>query len=288
MYMVERILSSQNTPLVCLWKENPNRLVTLWDIVKTVKPDLLIEATQKLWIDAGMMPPVGHSSREALFTHYRKGLTECQGLCDQFQLSVSAMKVQSAIDFCSLSPDRVDASKLERAGQIITTTICEEMSLRKYFEVEPERSKHYIDAEPFGPVVASSFPSTSFDGIEARRCFALARNTACVFHLMRVMEIGLTVFANRFIVPSDHTNWHNIIEGIEKAVRNMGADPNKSAHWKDEQEFYSQAASHFMVTKDAWRNHTAHARGKYTDEEAETILINVRGFMQRLATRLHE
>ena len=47
-----------------------------------------------------------------------------------------------------------------------------------------------------------------------------------------------------------------------------------------------------MVVKHAWRNYTAHVRanmgGKYTDEEAETILINVRGFMQKLATRLHE
>ena len=58
---------------------------------------------------------------------------------------------------------------------------------------------------------------------------------------MRVLEIGLCIFADRFGVPSDHTNWHNIIEGIEKAIRST-----------------------------------------------ETIFINVRAFMQELATRLHE
>jgi hypothetical protein len=109
-----------------------------------------------------------------------------------------------------------------------------------------------------------------------------------VFHLMRVLEIGLTVFATRFNVPSSHTNWHNIIEGIEKAVRDMPNDPQRSPDWKDQQEFFSQAASYFMIVKDAWRNYTAHMRGKYTEEEAETMLINVRGFMQKLATRLHE
>jgi hypothetical protein len=42
------------------------------------------------------------------------------------------------------------------------------------------------------------------------------------------------------------------------------------------------------VVKDAWRNYTAHLRGKYDDQEAEDMLANVRGFMQKLATRLHE
>ena len=69
----------------------------------------------------------------------------------------------------------------------------------------------------------------------------------------------------------------------------MGNDPSlRPADWKDQQEFYSQAANHFMFIKEAWRNYTAHAHGKYTDEEAETILINVGGFMRKLATRLHE
>ena len=32
--MVERIISSQSTPPVCLWEENPNRLVSLWDMLQ--------------------------------------------------------------------------------------------------------------------------------------------------------------------------------------------------------------------------------------------------------------
>jgi hypothetical protein len=77
-------------------------------------------------------------------------------------------------------------------------------------------------------------------------------------------------------------------EGIEKAVRNMSNNPSKPPDWKEQQEFFSQAATHFMFLKDAWRNYTAHARGKYTEGEAETILNNVRPFMQKLATRIKE
>ena len=57
---------------------------------------------------------------------------------------------------------------------------------------------------------------------------------------------------------------------------------------KVQQEFYAQAASHFGILKDAWRNHTAHARGICTEGEATLIFDNVRGFMQKLASRLHE
>ena len=68
----------------------------------------------------------------------------------------------------------------------------------------------------------------------------------------------------------------------------MGSDPAKPPDWKGLQEFYAQAASFLGITKDAWRNYTAHARGKYTEEEASQILGNVRAFMQKLATRLKE
>lgn len=57
---------------------------------------------------------------------------------------------------------------------------------------------------------------------------------------------------------------------------------------KEQQEFYAQAATHFGILKDAWRNYTMHARGVYTEEAAEDIFNNVKSFMQKLAARLHE
>jgi hypothetical protein len=53
---------------------------------------------------------------------------------------------------------------------------------------------------------------------------------------------------------------------------------------KDQQEFYSQAASHFVVFKDAWRNYAAHCRGKFDEQEASDIMTAVRAFMDKLAS----
>ena len=158
-----------------------------------------------------------------------------------------------------------------------------------FFKIPNELTEYYQDHnELFGEQVSIQFPSAKYDISEAGKCLALGRNTACVFHLMRVLEIGLTALGNVFGISLSHTNWHPAIEQIEKKIREMGADPNRGATWKDDQEFYAQAASYVMVIKDAWRNYTAHARGKYDEQEAEMILRNVQAFMQKLATRLSE
>jgi hypothetical protein len=125
--------------------------------------------------------------------------------------------------------------------------------------------------------------AASFDVKEAGNCFASGRFTACVFHLMRVLEIGLIVFAKVFpAVPTSKENWQQIIEKIESEIRAMPSAAVKVADWKGKQEKYSQLANSFMFFKDAWRNYTAHVRGKYTEDESDGIYRNVRSFMQGL------
>jgi hypothetical protein len=107
---------------------------------------------------------------------------------------------------------------------------------------------------------------------------------------MRVLEIGLSVLGAEFGVSLAHTNWAPAIEQIESKIREMHKDPTWKAlpDCKEQQEYYAQAASHFGILKDAWRNYTMHARGFYTEEQAERIFENVKGFMQKLGERLSE
>src|SRR5208282_4962241 len=117
------------------------------------------------------------------------------------------------------------------------------------------------------------FPSTTFDAANGGVCLATMMATAAVFHLMRVMEIGLTALGKIFNVSLEHTNWANAIDQIESKIRDMHKDPAWKVlpDCKEQQEFYAQAASQFAIVKDAWRNQTMHARAKYTEDEAERI-----------------
>ena len=168
-----------------------------------------------------------------------------------------------------------------------------EIEGKAFFYVPAERIKFYPltnNLHIFGKPVGDAFPSAMQDIAESGVCLALDRGSACVFHLMRVLEIGLTVLGAKFNVSLAHTNWEPAIREIESKIRGMHNDPAWKAlpDCKEQQEFYAQAASHFGILKDAWRNYTMHVRGFYTEEQAERIFDNVRGFMEKLAERLSE
>jgi hypothetical protein len=218
----------------------------------------------------------------------------------------SAMKLSSTLMQLSriqrrLSTGSVSDDEFADLLKVLQERIDDELRTRVFYCVAQENLSFYEECPTgsnrlqircvehiCGTKVFNAFPSTHYDFKEAIRCRICVRDTACVFHMMRVLESGLNVLAGRFGVPFEHTNWHNVIEGIEKEVRGMGSAPNRQPDWKEQQEFFSRAASHFMFLKDAWRNYTAHARGSYTPEEAESIFRNVSEFMQKLASRLSE
>ena len=204
--------------------------------------------------------------------------------------------IQFRNDIHNLSLEKIRA-RIEAADRAIRI----DLKLHLFMYLPIERAEYYQsfgeekrreqgkEIPLFGDAVLEKFRSTDYDVTEAGNCFAVARFSGCVFHLMKILEVGLTVFAKKFNVPSDIANWHIIIKAIEKKINGMGDDPNKSANWKDEQEFYSQTASYLMVVKNAWRNYTMHYRPtKYTEEEAEIMIKSVRMFMQRLSERLSE
>lgn len=67
----------------------------------------------------------------------------------------------------------------------------------------------------FGEKVSLNFPSALEDIKEVGNCYATDRNTACVFHCMRVVEYGLRALAKRLRVKLpknlhiDLAEWEN-------------------------------------------------------------------------------
>jgi hypothetical protein len=298
------------------WEEAPYRLVSWWDMeefsasefyklfallqdiirmndvidkLSRAKPSLA-DIRDIMLIDMNPQGELPLASR----------LTAMTNACGKIGLRDSAEAISEFNSLLSISKGTITIGEVAARIAEIKRVIQREMKRHLFLHIPIERARYcqsWGEAKRkergeeiplFGDAVNDKFPSATYDVVEAGNSFAAGRYTACVFHLMRALEIGLTVLAKVFNVPSDHTNWHNIIEAIEKQIRNMGNDPNKSSNWKDDQEFYSQAASHFFILKEAWRNYTAHARGKYNPEEAERIMMNTRFFIQKLSERLAE
>lgn len=142
----------------------------------------------------------------------------------------------------------------------------------------------------FGDTVTAAFPSAARDIDEAGKCLALRRGTACVFHLMRVMEVGLRELGRSLnepnLDPKRNPTWDRILSKCDDELRKKLAD--RCPEWQTDEPFYSTAAGHLHAVKNAWRNRTIHVEQHYDEEAAEEIFYAVRGFTRHLATKLRE
>jgi hypothetical protein len=290
-----------NIATVPPWFANPSHLITWWDMEQFSARNFffagcLIEAMKT---ECFVASAVTASGEEPLFNlaapldqmaidRAINYLQQIEQQCRGIGLDLSADTVGVAWKRLGQPSSRLNYQWLRDKVSDLKDLIAREMKNHGFFHISPEKGKYWprMDSRnALGDSVADAFPSTFFDAGQAGMCLAIGIGTASVFHSMRVLEIGLTAFAVVFGISMAHTNWEPAIREIESKVRDMHKDPVWKAlpDCKTKQEQYSQAASHFAVLKDAWRNYTMHARGKHAEDEAEMIFLNVRGFMQKLA-----
>lgn len=167
----------------------------------------------------------------------------------------------------------------------IEETVINELSSVAFLTIPIDRVNFLDSNEPFGLAVFEKFPSANYDIAEASKCFALSRDTAVVFHLSRVVEIGLKTLAAHLSVPVTVPSWDGILKKID--VELAKDHKEKLPDWKRHEDFYAEASVYLRAYKNS-RNRTQHADKKYTSEEAERIFIAVRSLMQHLATKLSE
>ena len=141
-----------------------------------------------------------------------------------------------------------------------------------------ERVLYEQQDPPFGEKVQGKFPEAALDIAAASRCHALGEWTACVFHLMRVLEHGLRLIADEVGVNAAQENWKNVIDQIESKIRAFEQLP-KTPEKETRLRFLSGAAAQFRYFKDAWRNHVSHANKNYDEHSASPVWVHVESFM---------
>ena len=149
--------------------------------------------------------------------------------------------------------------------------------------VLPEYLRAYFEpAEPlFGKGVAEKFAAANEEIDEAGKCFALRRSTACVFHLMRVMELGVQRLGSKMkiaINPKTET-WYQIMQHVDNAIKAM---PVKSALQKTRKARYAATAAHLDGVRIAWRNDVMHPKATYTEDQAKEVFDSVKLFIRDL------
>jgi hypothetical protein len=293
------------TRSVAPWEVNPSGLVNWWEMesfsaeivfwagwrLQSIKMDCLLgglDGETPLIPIASLHVPLEERTRDKAI----KSLTLVQVECAKIGLRITAETISDVLKGLNDS-DRTTYQWLLDAIGNLQKLMQKEMRGKVFLYITPEKAKFFptkMNPYPLSEQVFNSFPSATYDTNEAAWSLATSRSTAAVFHLMRILEIGLAAIGKVFGVSLAHTNWAPALDQIESKIRDMHKDPawKAVADCKEQQEFYAQAASHLGILKDAWRNHTMHVRRKYTEEEAEQIFSNVKSFMQKLAEKLSE
>jgi hypothetical protein len=148
--------------------------------------------------------------------------------------------------------------------------------------VPESRVRYYDDTPQFGDTVVAKFPAATADIQEAGKCLALYRHTACVFHLMRAMEIGVQSLGRRLNVsiPVDEKDWGTISSHINGALRRL---PKSTRAERANYQAFATTAAYLDNVRVAWRNPTMHPKETYSDDEATAIFGFTKQFMQHLA-----
>ena len=151
--------------------------------------------------------------------------------------------------------------------------------------------EYYETVPLFGDEVFDNLPEANYDIEEAGKCFALGRNTACVMHLMRALEVSLKAVGHGVGLPNAvelaRNNWTTALKAIgdQIGVNDKAANP---AWTPEKSTFFKDVRAQLFAVKVAWRDTSMHLEKKYDEKDAKRIYDAAKNFMEHLAEHLDQ
>lgn len=262
---------------------NPRHLVSLWDMI-----DYWAGSFLPIWkrLDehlcscrkASQSPYIGDGSREDmkriledLKPHlYAADLMQADGRLRHFYLLLES----------SITP-AVLQSEIEGLQKAIEW----ELADRKFAFIPTNKATYFENENLFEDLHQSLSVEINAEIKDAGNCLAADLNTAAVFHLMRVAEVGLRKLAKPFGIKLPHriefATWGEVLRAIQTELDKPGVRRSKSKEKKLQR--YSHLLLDIKAFQHLWRNPVSHLRGRYDALQAQSAFNHVRSFMQKLA-----
>ena len=197
---------------------------------------------------------------------YRKRLTlNIEMLIGQLEIlntAVSIKKARTILMYVSAPKEQcappVFVELIAQSLEELRDRIKDELDDRTLYCLESKQAELWLAGQDtFGNEVLDAFPEASTDMSEAVACLVWSRYTACVFHLMRVMEISLYEAGKKLgvtIVGKDgeFREWGAITRQMDGAIEKLPS--------KDEKRKWSEVRALLDHVRHCWRNATMHPR----------------------------
>lgn len=282
------------------WPLRPHKLYSLWDMIQFLLHEFVIRWGELLvfkqhYENAGIKNPGANLSTED-FAQLSSLATHLKWECDRLQIPKSIdrlwrfqLRLESGI--CTTS---IIMAELQEIHNLISCEMDD-----NYFALIPKAKTVYFEKDGddalFGPEVYMGFASARKEIKSAGNCLAVDEYDAAVFHLMRVINIGLRALASSLGIKKiankklEFCTDGQMISESEKAIdeklKTVGAGA-RGEKWEIQNDFYRGILVDLRFFKDVVRDPIAHARKSYTENGALDVNVHVRDFMQRLAKHL--
>lgn len=258
------------------------RLLILGDLMKSFRVAVFLKFGESVGWGKGYLqaaPRLGATPGNAY------DMAAVLSVAEQMQAECTGLGLSASVATCRklaalAHRERVPFAAVKKLEDELHGRIVDETQEMVLLAVDPGRAEQFRGGQLFGDDVARAFPSSKGDIDEAGKCLALDRGTACVFHLMRILEIGLQLLAAKLgISLAVDRNWQAILNDVNGAVKKL---PSSSRNEKETLARYSEAAISLQHVKDAWRNDVMHPRDVYTVEQATDVLDSTKKLMRSL------
>jgi hypothetical protein len=198
-------------------------------------------------------------TKQFVDTALREFLRDCIGQCADLELNESGKRISGAttaqLYFYGLPSWRTLNVEL----RVLRESIESELSERQFAFIPTVQAREILklnDAatDSWAPIW-KQVPKAEDDIRESVFCYVLERNTACVFHLMRVAEYCLRALASKLRVslrqkkgklhPIEFADWDKVITGCKARIDQIRLRP-QGAKRQSKLELYSDTADHCL------------------------------------------
>jgi hypothetical protein len=272
------------------WVSAPYQLVSWWEMQKFSG-----ERLSMIFSLLGGLDGVGQNqqligygeSKTPDLSGFRDGpLTHIMQLAAELGLRSSYIYAQKTRNILAESPV-LTHNEFRQTNKCLQEIITAEVSSVLLLHIDSSKVVFLQDKNQFGDEVVSRFPSAIVDMEEAARCYGLNRNTACVMHLQRVMEVGLkTLTLQSGITGLYNPSWDAMLEKLDQELKKDRK--TRSSFVSQHLQQIAEATALLRSAKIAWRNPTMHVENFYDEEKALDVFSAVKGFMRSLASFVSE
>lgn len=280
------------TPKEVVWESFT--ILNIWEIMKNFNIDKLISSIMtfvEMANTGSKLDKIGFQYKD--YSEYKARIDfVCEEL-DRFNLSMSlliAKEIQGIIyNELEENPNtkfgramffpEIAGTRFRHFAPKLLSRFEDELSTKTVLILPNNKVSYFKNTkEIFSDIIRGKFPDSIYDLDEACKSFSFSRNTACVFHLMRVMERAVQKIGKKLHIPKvKDKKWNSIIRAVKEAVEKKYQDPKNSNRIK-----YESILLYLDSIRVVWRNPTMHPKAIYTEEETGEIVLAVKAFLNDL------